>query len=344
MKPAAVLFFYLPLMTHAANYAARRTVVDGIDVVQLTDAVRRIEVSIAPGIGNMAYAMNVDGKNILWSPFSSPADLQAQPTLCCIPFLAPWANRLEGDFYWANGKKYLLNPNLGNLRRDNHEKPIHGLLNFSRLWTVAGSGADEHSAWVTSQIEFWTHPELMGQFPFAQNMRMTYRLADGALEVETELDNLSAEPLPVSIGFHPYFRLHDLPRDQWKVHIAARDHLLLSSQLIPTGAREPVPFRDPHPLSVSQLDDVFSDLVRDADGRARFWVQGKKERITVTYGPKYQVAVVYAPAARDFICFEPMAAVTNALNLAHEGIYHDLQTIPAGGTWKEEFWITPEGF
>src|ERR1035437_1297233 len=53
------------------------------------------------------------------------------PRLCGVPFLAPWANRLDGDAYWANGKRYLLNPNLGNVRRDGNQKPIHGLLGFS---------------------------------------------------------------------------------------------------------------------------------------------------------------------------------------------------------------------
>jgi aldose 1-epimerase len=73
-------------------------------------------------------------------------------------------------------------------------------------------------------------------------------------------------------------------------------------------------------------------------------VQAKKERVTVEYGPKYTVAVVYAPPAQSFICFEPMAAITNAFNLAHAGVYKDLQSIPPGGQWKESFWIKASGF
>jgi aldose 1-epimerase len=340
----AALALLLPLMTQAANYSARRTEVDGIEVVALADAAHHIEVSIAPSIGNMAYEIKVRGKNILWFPFHSPADLKAQPTFCCVPFLAPWANRLDDDAYWANGKRYRLNPDLGNVRRDNHQKPIHGLLNFSAAWTVVSVEADARSASATSRLEFWKHPEMMAQFPFAHTITMTYRLENGEVEVETTLENLLAEPMPVAIGYHPYFQLDDVPRDQWKVHLAARDHLVLNNLLIPTGESKPVEFADPHPLHVSQLDDVFSGLVRGADGRARFWVQGQKQRISVTYGPKYEVAVVYAPAAREFICFEPMAAITDAFNLAHSGVYKELQSIPAGGQWKESFWITPSGF
>lgn len=340
----AILLPFLPLMTQAANYSARKTTVDGIEVVHLADAANRMEMSIAPSIGNMAFEIDVDGKNILWFPYHSPAELKAKPQFCGIPFLAPWANRLSADSYWANGRKYLLNPGLGNFRRDPHQLPIHGLLNYSPAWEVIAMSADDHSAFVSSRLEFTKHPEMMAQFPFAHTITMTYRLAGGAVEVETAIDNHSAEPMPVAIGFHPYFHLDDAPRDQWKVHLAARDHLVLSDMLIPTGEHKPVEFADPLPLAGKQLDDVFSNLVRGADGTAQFWAEGSHQRITVVYGPKYPVAVVYAPPGRDFVCFEPMAAPTDAFNLAHSGVYRELQSIMPGGQWKESFWIKPSGF
>ncbi len=209
---------------------------------------------------------------------------------------------------------------------------------------MAATGADGGGAWVTSRLEFWRYPDLMAQFPFAQNISLTYRLSGGELEVEAEIENLSTEPLPVAIGFHPYLRLDDAPRDQWKIHLAARDHLVLNDLLIPTGERKPVAFAEVQPLAGLNLDDVFGDLVRGADGRARFWVEGKRERITVTYGPKYRIAVAYSPEARDFICFEPLAAVTDAFNLGHAGVYQDMESIPPGATWKESFWIAGTGF
>jgi aldose 1-epimerase len=343
MKIAACALL-LPLMSQAANYSARKTSVDGIEVVQLADAARHMEVSIAPSIGNMAYEIKVSRKNILFFPFHSPADFKDNPTFCAIPFLAPWANRIDDDSYWANGKRYLLNPDLGNLRRDNNKHPIHGLLNFSPLWNVVAVSSDDRGAWSTSRIDFAQHPELMAQFPFAHTITMTYRLANGAVEVETTLDNHSVQPMPVAIGYHPYFHLDDAPRDQWKVHLAVRDHLVLNNFLIPTGERKPVEFADPYPLKDGQLDDVFSGLVHGQDGRARFWVEGKKQRITVSYGPKYTVAVVYAPASREFICFEPMSAITDAFNLAHRGVYSELQSVPPGGQWKESFWISTFGY
>ena len=324
-----------------AVYTAQRSTVDGIEVVQLGDAVHELAISIAPAVGNMAYEIKSAGENLLWFPYDGPGELARQPVLCGIPFLAPWANRIDGDAYWANGRHYLLNSALGNLRRDNHQRPIHGLLHFSPDWRLVSAGCDAHSAWATSRLEFATHPALMAQFPFAHTITMTHRLAGGELEVETCLENHSAEPMPVAIGYHPYFRLPGAPRDDWRVHLAARDHLALSDLLIPTGERRPAggDFVDPHSLSLGPLDDVFSNLIRDPDGRARFWVEAAGRRLTVTYGPRYTVAVVYAPAGRDFICFEPMAAITNAFNLAHAGEYTELQHIPPGAQWRESFWV-----
>ena len=341
IRPGAFVLLTGLTMYAAPNYSATRVTVDGLEVVKLTDAARKVEVSIVPRIGNIAYELKVDGKNMLHFPFASLAEFQAKPTLCGVPFLAPWANRLDQPAFYANGKKFLLNPDLGNLRFDGNHLPIHGLLTFSPLWQVVDVKATGTAATVTSRLEFWKYPELMAQFPFAHTISMTYRLAGGVLEVTTALKNLSSNPMPVSIGFHPYFTLHDAPRDSWKAHLAAREHVTLSKQLVPTGERKPVEFPDPFPLAGAQLDDVFTDLVRGKDGRAEFRVEGKSEKISVFYGPKYTVAVAYAPPGRDFICFEPMAALTNGMNMAHAGSYKELQSVEPGGEWRESFWIAP---
>ena len=343
MKLASVALL-LPLMSQAANYSVKTALVDGVEVVQLADAARKTEVTVVPTIGNIAYRMMVNGKNALWVPYENLSEMKSKPAMGGVPFLAPWANRLDQDAFYANGRKYQLNPALANFRRDGNQKPIHGLLVYSSLWKVTAMKADARAASVTSRIEFWKHPDLMEQFPFAHTIEMTYRLVNSVLEVETTLQNHSIEPMPVGVGYHPYFQVHDAPRNEWRVHVAARDKLTLSPQLIPTGERTAVQFPDPVSLGGVQLDDVFSNLIAGADGRAEFSVQGKNEKVSVIYGPKYTVAVVYAPPGRNFICFEPMSGITNAFNLSHAGIYKELQSIPPGSQWRESFWISTSGF
>jgi aldose 1-epimerase len=332
------------MSTAADNYSAERAVVDGIQIIRLKDAARKTEVSIVPSIGNNAYEMKVNGKDVLWSPYKTLKELAEKPVQVGNPFLAPWCNRIDGDAYWANGKKYLLNPDLKNFRYDAFHHPIHGLVVYAKDWNIITQWADDSSAMMRARLEFWKHPDWMAQFPFAHAVEITYRLKNGILEVETAIENLSTERMPLSLGYHTYYRIDDSPRDDWRIHVPAKESVILSKELIPTGERQPVALADPQPLKDFQLDDVFTNLLRDQNGRAVFHVQGKQQRINVAFGPKYNVGVVYAPPGRDFICFEPMVGITNAFNLAQAGLYKEMQYVAPGETWRESFWIKPEGY
>lgn len=323
----------------AETCSAQRVTVDSIETIRLSDPAHAIDVSIAPSVGNIAYDMRVRGKPILLSPERLNAWKQ-KPSQLGIPFLGPWANRLDGDAYWANGRRYLLNPAAVEIRRDGNGLPIHGLLLFTDAWRVERLHADEHSAELSSVLEFWKHPEFMAQFPFAHTIRMTHRVYGGMLEVRTAIENHSADPMPLVIGFHPWYQIPDVPRDRWKLHLPVGEHYLLSEKLIPTGETRPIDFPDPTPLSGRQFDDVFGgvrhneDFIFEADGR----------KISVKYGEKFPIAVVYAPSTRNVVCFEPMTGVTDGFNLAHEGRFKNLQSIAPGATWTESFWIHPSGF
>lgn len=341
---AAALLAALPLMTEAATYTAQRVTVDGIEVVRLTDEAHKARVSIVPSLGNNAYEFQVNGKNVMWFPVSSLAEFQSKPVFSGNPFLAPWANRLDHDGFYANGKHYVLNPQLNNFRRDAAKQPIHGLLSYASQWKVTNVSSDADKAEVTSRLEFWRYPELMAQFPFAHTIEMTYRLRAGALEVETSIENHATEAMPVSVAFHPYFKLHDSPRSAWKVTLPAKESYVLSASLVATGEKKAMPYSNPQSLEGVSLDDVLGGLTPGADGRTEFAVTGAKERLAVIFGPKYPVAVVYSPKDRDFICFEPMSGPTNAFNLKQAGKYNDLQSIAPGGKWRESFWIHPTGF
>jgi aldose 1-epimerase len=332
-----------------AAFTAQQISIDGVAVVRLTDAARGIEVSILPSIGNMASEMKIHGKNVLVFPDTKLADFQKKPMQTGIPFLAPWANRLDGDGFWANGKKYNFDMTLGNYRKDGRGLPIHGLLGTSAIWRVTDIGADKKSAHVTSKFEFWKYPDLMAQWPFAHEYEMTYRLADGALEVITTVSNLSADAMPLAIGYHPYYRIPDVPRDQWILRLPARKAVVADDRRVPTGELKAMDLPNPLPLKDRTLDDGFTDLERDAGGRARFAIEAGEKQIEILFGPRYPVAVIWEPASPpgqtfDFICVEPMTGVTNAINLNHAGKYPDLQMVPANSKWTESFWVRAKGF
>lgn len=326
------------------------------DVVRLEDTSSNITVSICPGFGNNAFDIRANGVEVLWRPFDSLEDFKARGQgRGGIPFLAPWANRLDEPAFYASGRRFPFDMEVGNIRGP---VPIHGLLMRTDRWQIVDVRADDEQSSVTSRLEFFRAPLWMKQFPFAHTIDMTYRVSDGVVEVTTRIENLSADPMPVAVGFHPYFKLSDCPRDEWTVAIGARTRWLLSDAKLPTGDTQPIERTFEHPCAVRlkdhDLDHVFSDLVRDDNRNAVMSVSGSRQRVEVEVGPNFRAAVVYAPKrppqtldtalTADFVCLEPMAGITNSMNLAHRGVYNDLQYIPPDGIWEEMFRIRMSGF
>jgi aldose 1-epimerase len=316
-------------------------------VVRLADARADTIVSLLPSSGNVTIEMRIKGRNALRFPYESVDEFRAKDArgMVGIPFLGPWANRLDEQAFYANGRRYAFDMGIGNIRG---ELPIHGFLTTTDRWRVIEVKADAQAAWATSRLDFYRDPAWMKQFPFAHTVEMTHRLAGGVLEVATRIENLSVEAMPVAVGFHPYFELPGSVRDEWTISIGAKTRWLLAPGKVPTGETEPIErlFPDRHaiPLEKYALDDVFGDLERDEAGHATMSVWDRRQRIDVVFGPNFRAAVVYAPRDRNFICFEPMAGITDSMNLTHRGLYHELQSIDSGGTWQESFWVAPSNF
>lgn len=384
----------------AQRYTARQ---DG-DVIELADTNALMNVSVVWSMSN-AWRIRVKGKDLVRTA-ATLAEFQERPGYNGMPLLAPFANRLDETAFYANGKKYNFDLELGNVRGP---IPGTGFVNGTKAWQLVEFKADGNSAWVTCKLDFYRNPQYMKQFPFAHTITMTYRVADGALEVRTRLDNLSIEPMPVAIGYHPIFELPDGNRDDWTVSADARLHWIEIPQRLPTGETQPIESFFGSDRTAIQLgkygliDDVFTDLVRDADGRATMKLMYNGKELHTSLGPKYRAILMWstplgsggggrsggagrgsgqgapaaggaapapsgpfpvdpaqgvkvappavprpqdapAPATRGFIAFEPMVAITNALNLAHKGIYKELQSIEPGGSWEESFWIKTKGY
>jgi aldose 1-epimerase len=393
------------LVAAAAPAAAQRyTAKQDGDLIELADAAAQLNVSVVWNMCN-AWRIQVKGKDLVRTS-ATLADFQARPGFNGMPILAPFANRLDETAFYANGKKYNFDLELGNVRGP---IPSTGYVNGSTAWQLVEAKADQRSAWVSCRLDFYKNPLFMAQFPFAHTITMTYRVSDGALEVHTRLDNLSTDPMPAVIGFHPIFELPDGNRNDWTVSLDAKTHWIEIPQRLPTGETQPIESFFGSDRTAIQLkkyaliDDVFTDLIRDANGRATMKLMYSGKELHVSLGPKFKTVLAWstplapggggragggggggrgagqgapaappapsgpfpvdpaqgvkvappaapaaegapAPTTKGFIAFEPMVAITNALNLAQKGVYKELQSVPPGGSWEESFWITTKGY
>jgi aldose 1-epimerase len=332
------------------KYSVSKKIVEGYATYHLLDSTRHMDFGVVPELGNLGYEFKVNGKDVLIPPESLKSYVGKHRFCCGSPFLWPWANRIDRDYYYFQGKKYLLNDALGNLLRDQFQQVIHGLLAFESRWELAKTAAsDSQGASLASRLDFYKYPDLIAQFPFAHTIEVTYQLKDGKLETTTAVHNVGGAEMPIMMAYHPYFHL-DGDREQWRLSIGAATHWLLSNQLIATGETELIekflPGARDLTLGNTFLDDVFSGFDRDKDGFGHVTAKGRTRQIEVVFGKEFNFSVIYAPLppSGPLICIEPQTGPTNSFNLNHDGKFPGLVALGPGKIFKASFWIIPTGY
>ena len=231
-----------------------------------------------------------------------------------IPLLYPWANRLAGWGYEAGGRRVELDRASPLLHGDEHCLPIHGALAAASSWRLI----ERSASWLTAELDFGGHPELLAVFPFPHRLELAIRLEGATLTVDTTV-TADDSPVPLSFGFHPYLAPPGAAREQWWVELPARTALELDAYGLPTGAATGLA-AEAFALGARTYDDLFA-----VTPGARFSVAAAGRHLTIELTAGYRYAQVFAPPDQPVICFEPMMAPVNALR-SHEG----LRSVPAG--------------
>jgi aldose 1-epimerase len=327
-------------------------------------------VRIAPGVGNTVFELSDSrigqGRNLLHFPggLARLGQYARNRELGGIPFLYPWANRLAGDYFRFEGRRYELSAGEErgrSLWRDANGLPLHGLLLKSALWRTIECRAFPDGAVHRARLDFST-PELLAHFPFRHTLetqqRLSYDAATGGLRlrIETSVTNTDAERFPLAFGYHPYLSFAPHSRAEIRLTIPAEHALRTDRRLIPTGRLDPAAVVWPEAdrtgyLATRELDHGFSGLVRGPNRTADFVLETPDHRCSVRFGSAYTVAVVYAPIggsrtvrrsddpAHAFVCFEPMLGPTNACNLSAAGQWPALPVVAPGATFTASFEI-----
>jgi aldose 1-epimerase len=274
-------------LSHTVTIAAGETVAEFVPAANMVCSSLRVGAAelLDPGQGVQAYAER--GKTM------------------GIPLLYPWANRLDHRGYEAAGKNVTLPEPEGRYPLDPGGLPIHGALPGDLVWEVLGqSGSDRAHARLR-----WSSAKLLELFPFEHELELEAIVSEGALSIATTVLASGSEPVPVSFGFHPYLRPPAGQRQSWQVELGATQRLELDDRMIPTGERRALAQRS-FELSDSSWDDGLAGL----DDPPVFAAAADGRRLSVTFDEGFDWAQVYAPPGKEFICFEPMTAPTNALN------------------------------
>jgi galactose mutarotase-like enzyme len=256
-----------------------------------------------PAANMVCASLRVGDAELLDSTHGLQAYADAGKTMG-IPLLYPWANRLDHHGYEAAGKRVTLPDPEGRYSLYSDGLPIHGALPRDLVWKAAQPASDRLHARMT-----WDVPALLELFPFEHELEFEAVVADGALTITTTVLASGPEPVPVSFGFHPYLRLPAGDRRTWHVELGATQRLVLDDRSIPTGERNPLA-----PRSFVLADSSWDDGLAGLDDPPVFSATADGRTLTMTFDEGFDWAQVYAPPGKEFICFEPMTASTNALN------------------------------
>jgi aldose 1-epimerase len=223
--------------------------------------------------------------------------------------LAPWPNRIQDGSYEFDGRDHQLA-----LDEPERRNAIHGLVRWSQ-WTVAEQEADH------AGLEHRLVPS--PGYPFTLDLRVEYSLDDDGLTVRMQATNAGPEACPYGVGAHPYISAGSGLVDELELSVPARTALVSDERSIPVD-RKPVEgtkldFRVSKPIGSVQLDHCFTDLERDADGRARVELGG---RAALWVDESYPYVMVFTGDAlpdvsRRSIAVEPMTCAPNAFRTGH---------------------------
>ncbi len=272
-------------------------------VVTLRDPSAPIVAQFVAEAGMIGISLTDDGVELLGQRRGLDTYLSAGKTMG-IPLLYPWANRLSSNTYQVDGELIDIDPDAPGVRTDNNGLPIHGLLAAHPDWRIVTESTNQ----VVAEFDFGDHRELLASFPFPHTLEFAASLAERTLTIRTVVLATADKPVPLCYGLHPYLQLPGIPRSEWKVETPALRHLAVDDRGLPTGSTSEQP-------TGSQVlgDKVFDDGYDHVADGAIFAVSGGGRRIEVRFIEGYPAAQIFAPIGEDLICFEPMAAPTDAL-------------------------------
>jgi aldose 1-epimerase len=255
-------------------------------------------------VGGGLRSFSVDGRDLL-----DGYGVEEQSASGRGQVLIPWPNRLRDGSYEFDGRSHQLP-----LTEPEHSNAIHGLVRWAS-WRVGEHEADR------VVMEHVIHPQ--PGYPFTLGLRIEYALSEGGLSVTTTARNLGSDACPYGCGQHPYLTVGTPTVDTIELRAPGQRVLVSDERDLPTGS-EPVDgteydFRAPRPIGVTKLDNAFTDLARDDDGRARVRLRDAdgNSAVTLWVDKSYGYLMLFTGDTRPDVnrrslAVEPMTCPPNA--------------------------------
>ena len=180
---------------------------------------------------------------------------------------------------------------------------LHG---FARdlEWDVETHSVNSH------RMALEVGPDILANYPFPHRLTQTTTVTTGELALALDVENQSAEPMPVAPGWHPYFRCPGNRKTGVRYDLAEFPYDQLSNKTYDFGMEPPT-------ASVVNFD------IPTEGG------------ISLSFSPGFRHLQFWTLPDREFVCVEPWDGPANVINSAQRRL------VPPGQVLTYWMRITP---
>jgi aldose 1-epimerase len=259
-------------------------------------AAGKLGLVLNPSIGGSILAFEwVDGD--LTRPILRECNSESQNVLEAASFpLVPFSNRIRGGRFTFRGREVRLTPNMAG-----DPSPLHGQ-GWLNPWRVEAA---------TEQRAVLTYRHHAGEWPWDYEARQEFTLDERSFSSRLTCRNVSNDPMPCGLGFHPYFpcgsetRIDTQVTDVWTI-----DEHVLPVEKVPAEGRYDL--RD-RLVCGQDLDNGFGGWGGEARMNDPAWPYD-----VCLSSPEAKFFQLYSPTAGSIFVAEPVTHANAALNEPEE--------------------------
>ena len=255
-----------------------------------------LELVLSPSTGGAISRLDLIGEGepveVLRQCNSAPENVLAAASFPLVPFV----NRVRGGSFTFRGREVRLSPNM-----KGDPSPLHGQ-GWRNPWQVESAGETE------ALLRFVHEP---GEWPWKYEARQHFRLGPDGLQLRLDCRNLSNEPMPCGLGYHPYFNCGPDTRIDTRVtHVWTIDENVLPVEKVPATGRFDLSNR---PVCGQDLDHGFAGW----GGSALLTDPGWPFELEMS-SPHARFFQLYSPENGGIFVAEPVSHANAALNAPGE--------------------------
>jgi aldose 1-epimerase len=222
--------------------------------------------------------------------------------------LFPFPNRIKDGEYQFSGTAYNLKKN-----HPSEGHAIHGLV-LEKKFDICFEEEGENEGLMELIYQCNGNDE---GYPFKYLLKLFFSLSAEGFKCKTEIENIDDKNIPVSDGWHPYFKT-GTKIDELFIKIPSTLSIAVDERMIPTGKfLENKKFLKSENITDEKFDTCFK--ISDEEGTATIELIDKKKNLKLivwqeTGKNKYNFVQIYTPPSRECIAIEPMTSMPDAFN------------------------------